>query len=114
MEMICASPCVTTLICLSMEARFRSEGTTLDEKAQLPRHRLGARGNALTFPLPWEDVLRNLQTNEAETAAARAAAAAGDGKAGKGPVPALGRSLGRRRESAPENQQDGQDQRGGH
>ena len=65
MEMICASPCVTTLICMSMEARHRSEGTTLDEKAYCARHRLGARGNALTFPLPWKDVLRNLQAHDA-------------------------------------------------
>ncbi|CAE7431406.1 anks1b [Symbiodinium sp. CCMP2592] len=68
MEMICASPCVTTLVCMSMEARHRSEGTTLDEKAQNARHRLGARGNALTFPLPWEDLLRNLEAHHAEVA----------------------------------------------
>ena len=98
MEMICASPCVTTLICMSMEARFRSEGTTLDEQAQLPRHRLGARGNALTFPLPWEDLLRQLQANKAETAAAAAAveeaAAAGDDRPPKAQFPRSGEALG--------------------
>ncbi|CAJ1393587.1 unnamed protein product [Effrenium voratum] len=58
MELICASPCVTTLICMSMEARFRSEAGALDEAAHMARHRFGARGNALSFPLPWEDVLQ--------------------------------------------------------
>ncbi|CAE7459445.1 pfh1, partial [Symbiodinium microadriaticum] len=70
MEMICASPCVTTLICMSMEARYRSDSSSLDEKVHpldekvhMARHRLGARGNALTFPLPWEDLLRKLQAH---------------------------------------------------
>ena len=70
MEMICASPCVTTLVCMSMEARHRSEGTTLDEQAHCARHRLGARGNALTFPLPWEDLLQQLQAHDAQAARA--------------------------------------------
>ncbi|CAE7251314.1 pfh1 [Symbiodinium natans] len=65
MEMICASPCVTTLICFSMEARYGEEerGTTaaLDAKAHAALHRLGARGNALTFPMPWEELLTNLK-----------------------------------------------------
>ena len=65
MEMICASPCVTTLICFSMEARYGEEekGTTaaLDAKAHSALHRLGARGNALTFPMPWEELLANLK-----------------------------------------------------
>ena len=70
MEMICASPCVTTLICMSMEARYRSDSSSLeekihplDEKVHMARHRLGARGNALTFPLAWEDLLRKLQAH---------------------------------------------------
>lgn len=61
MELICASPCVTTLICMPMEARHRHESGPLDERAHMPRHRLGARGNALTFPMPWEDLLQSLQ-----------------------------------------------------
>ncbi|CAJ1341649.1 unnamed protein product, partial [Effrenium voratum] len=69
MELICASPCVTTLICMSMEARFRSEACALDETAHMARHRFGARGNALSFPLPWEDVLKALQ-GEGDQAAA--------------------------------------------
>ena len=35
MELICASPCVTTLICMSMEAQFRSEAGALDEAAHM-------------------------------------------------------------------------------
>ncbi|CAJ1431386.1 unnamed protein product, partial [Effrenium voratum] len=69
MELICASPCVTTLICMSMEARFRSEAGALDEAAHMARHRFGARGNALSFPLPWEDVLQALQAGGDRAAA---------------------------------------------
>ena len=69
MELICASPCVTTLICMSMEARFRSEAGALDEAAHMARHRFGARGNALSFPLPWEDVLQALQVGGDRAAA---------------------------------------------
>ena len=63
MELICASPCITTLVCMSMEARFRHEASTapLNEIAHMSRHRFGARGNALTFPLPWAEVLAALQ-----------------------------------------------------
>ncbi|CAJ1387811.1 unnamed protein product [Effrenium voratum] len=63
------SPCVTTLICMSMEARFRSEACALDETAHMARHRFGARGNALSFPLVWVDVLKALQ-GEGDQAAA--------------------------------------------
>ena len=95
MEMICASPCVTTLICMSMEAQHRSEGTTLDEKAQKPSHRLGARGNALTFPLPWEDVLRNLQAHDAAAAKARQAQDAHSEQTSSTPsFPRSGKALG--------------------
>ncbi|CAE7555755.1 pfh1 [Symbiodinium sp. CCMP2592] len=61
MEMLCASPYITTLVCLTMEARYRAEGAPLDQTAHMPRHRMGARGNAITFPLPWEDLLRKLE-----------------------------------------------------
>lgn len=64
MELICCSPCVTTLICLSMEQRHRQETAPMDETAHMRRHRYGARGNALTFPLPWEDLFQILQAQE--------------------------------------------------
>ena len=67
MEAICACPCVTTLICLTMEARYedniRQEGREaepLNATAQMARHRFGARGNALTFPLPLEELFEAL------------------------------------------------------
>ena len=78
MELICASPCVTTLVCMSMEARHRYEATALDETAHMARHRFGARGNALTFPLPWEDLLVALQDEVAERAQSLALPRSGD------------------------------------
>ena len=30
------------------------------------RHRMGARGNATSFPLPWQDLLRQLQDGETD------------------------------------------------
>ena len=66
MEMICASPCITTLLCFSMETRYRSDHL-LDEKAHMARHRVGARGNALTFPLPWEQLIETLQRSVTQT-----------------------------------------------
>ena len=65
MEMICASPCITTLLCFSMEARYHNDHL-FDEKAHMARHRIGARGNALTFPLPWEQLIDTLQRSVAE------------------------------------------------
>ena len=62
MEMICASPCITTLLCFSMEARYHNDHL-FDEKAHMARHRIGARGNALTFPLPWEQLIDTLPEN---------------------------------------------------
>eukprot|EP00435_Cladocopium_sp_Y103_P014631 s5512_g3.t1 len=68
MEAICTCPCITTLICMTMEARYEDnikqgarEAEPLNSKAQMARHRFGARGNALTFPLPLEELFRALQ-----------------------------------------------------
>lgn len=71
-ELICASPCITTLICMSMEARYRHEASAMDEQVHMARHRFGARGNSLTFPLPWEEILRTLQEHMEEDEAATA------------------------------------------
>ena len=60
MEMVCASPCVTTLMCFSLEKKYRSD-RAWDEKAWMNRHRLAARGNATSFPLAWEDLVEQLQ-----------------------------------------------------
>ena len=71
MEAICASPCVTTLLCMTMEARYNNNAKQeaqgaepLNANAHMARHRFGARGNALTFPLPLEDLLVALQGNQ--------------------------------------------------
>ena len=69
MEMICASPCITTLTCMTMEARYDADkkenkpAAPLDSTAHLARHRFGGRGNALTFPLPMEELLLALKTH---------------------------------------------------
>ena len=53
---------------MSMEARYEDnvrqearEAAPLNSTAQMARHRFGARGNALTFPLPLEDLFLALQ-----------------------------------------------------
>ena len=73
MEAICACPCITTLVCMTMEARYEDnikqgarEAEPLNSKAQMARHRFGARGNALTFPLPLEELFRALQDHATE------------------------------------------------
>ena len=67
MEMLCASPCVTTLLCFSLEKRYRMD-RAWDENAWMNRHRLAARGNATTFPLAWENLVEQLQDLEGEKA----------------------------------------------
>jgi len=71
MEAICASPCVTTLVCMTMMAKYENnirqegqEADPLNSKAQMARHRFGTRGNALTFPLPLEDLFAALQSHQ--------------------------------------------------
>ena len=58
MEMICASACLTSMICFSMEVKY---GNMLDSRLHMQRHRVGARGNATTFLLPYESLLSELQ-----------------------------------------------------
>lgn len=58
---ICASPCITTLTCMTMEAKYRTVDRPLDAVAHMARHTFGARGNALTFPLPLEELFLTLQ-----------------------------------------------------
>ena len=60
LEMICASPCLTSMICFSLEKKYRGN-RAFDEAVHMNRHRMGARGNATSFPLPWQDLLRQLQ-----------------------------------------------------
>ena len=69
MEMICASPCITSMIWFSMEVKY---GHMLDSKLQMHRHRVGARGNATTFLSPRESILSELQRLEAQNESASA------------------------------------------
>ena len=58
LEMICASPCLTSMICFSMEIKY---GNMFNSDVHMQRHRVGARGNVTCFPLPWEELLVQLE-----------------------------------------------------
>ena len=60
MEMICASPCLTSMICFTLEKKYRGQ-RAFDQEVHMQRHRMGARGNATSFPLPWQDLLMQLK-----------------------------------------------------
>ena len=60
LEMTCASPCLTSRICFSLEKKYRGQ-RAFDEQVHMNQHRMGARGNATSFPLPCEDLLRQLK-----------------------------------------------------
>eukprot|EP00438_Fugacium_kawagutii_P001459 Skav211876 [mRNA] locus=scaffold1431:374175:389938:+ [translate_table: standard] len=64
MEMLCASPCLTTMICFSLEQKLRGD-RAWDQDAWMNRQRMAMRGNATTFPLAWEDLLQQMQALEA-------------------------------------------------
>ena len=66
-ELACASPCLTSLVMMSMEAKHRQEPccAVFDEKAHMARHRYGARGNVISFPLPMEALLQQLTEHAA-------------------------------------------------
>jgi hypothetical protein len=61
MEMVCASTCLTAVICFSMEVKY---GNMFDSQLHMQRHRVEARGNATTFLLPWENILAELRRLE--------------------------------------------------
>ena len=70
-ELICASPCLTSMVLMSMDSKHKREaaGSVFDEEAHMARHRYGARGNVITFPLPVEDLLQQLQEHVDVTSA---------------------------------------------
>jgi len=69
MEMICASPCLTTMICFSLEKKYRQH-RSLDQEVHNNSFRIAARGNVTSFPLPWQDLLQELRGHvESEDAA---------------------------------------------
>ena len=63
MGMICASVCITSMISFTLEKKYRGS-RSMDQKHNANKHRMGARGNATSFPLPWEDLLKQLQDGE--------------------------------------------------
>ena len=44
----------------------------LDSDLHMQRHRVGARGNATSFPLPWDSLLHELQRLEQDASVSRA------------------------------------------
>ena len=66
-EMMCASVCITSMICFAMEVKH---GHMMNSQMHMQRHRVGARGNVTSFPMPWHDLLAALQqakTDESES-----------------------------------------------
>ena len=53
-----------------MEVKY---GNMFDSILHMQRHRVGARGNATTFPLPWDSVLLELQRLDDDAAVQGAA-----------------------------------------
>ena len=51
MEMICASVCITSMICFTLEKKYRGQ-RSFDGQAHVNQYRMAARGNATSFPLP--------------------------------------------------------------
>ena len=50
---------------LFLEKKYRGE-RAFDEKVHTNRHRMGARGNATSVPLPWQHLLQQLQGDAPE------------------------------------------------
>ncbi|CAK0825765.1 unnamed protein product [Prorocentrum cordatum] len=63
LEMICASVCVTSMVCFTLEKRHRNE-RSFDMEAGNNTRRMAARGNATSFPMPWTDMLAQLTALE--------------------------------------------------
>ena len=71
MEMLCASVCITSIICFTLEKKFRNV-RAMDEAVHANQYRMGYRGNATSFPLPWEDLMVQLKDSQAKADAASA------------------------------------------
>ena len=63
MEMICASVCITSMVCFTSEKKYRGNHA-LDETVGGNQHRMSARGNETSFLLPWQDLLKQLHARE--------------------------------------------------
>eukprot|EP00959_Pyramimonas_sp_CCMP1952_P179379 3749992-Pyramimonas_sp.AAC.1 len=73
MEMICCSPCITSMICFSLEAKCQNDQENskgrenlFDSATGSHNGRFTARGNATSFMLPWQGILRELRLLEKE------------------------------------------------
>ena len=70
LEMICVGVCITSMVCFTLEMKYRTqqanEGSVhpYDWSVHMARHRIGSRGNVTSFPLPWEALLQMLQKGE--------------------------------------------------
>ena len=54
------------MICFAFERKYRGY-RAMDERAQANTHRMAARGNATHVPLPWQDLVQQLQDGQAMT-----------------------------------------------
>ena len=61
LEMICSSVCITSMICFSMEVKY---GHLLDTSVHMQDTRVAARGNAISFLIPWQSILAELRKIE--------------------------------------------------
>ena len=68
LEMISCIVCITSMICFSMEVKY---GNMLDTEVHMQRHRVGARGNATSFQMPWQALLAEMQRLDEEQDAGR-------------------------------------------
>ena len=70
LEMICASSCITAMVCFTLEMKYRTQQGNAgsvhpyDWSVHMARHRIGSRGNVTSFPLPWEALVQMLQKGE--------------------------------------------------
>ena len=60
-EAAAACPCWTTLMVFYLE---EDEGHLMREEMFQKQHRTGARGNAFSMHMPWEDIIRSLLTTQ--------------------------------------------------
>eukprot|EP00959_Pyramimonas_sp_CCMP1952_P413672 8667760-Pyramimonas_sp.AAC.1 len=61
MEMIYCSPCITSMICFSLEVKYPN---LFDTVAGTQETRVAARGNATSFALPWQGILAELRRKQ--------------------------------------------------
>ena len=66
MEMICASVCVTSMICFTLEKKYRNM-RSLNQGVHANVRRMACRGNGTSFPLPWHDLLKQLKNGEQQS-----------------------------------------------